>query len=166
MTNPEFFARSKNGIVVKYDPIHSHASTHFFDTPQIQALVKKIIEGKALEGDVMLFETDTRLPIGNSDLVETDETDDIVYAIRKNRDRYARFTKSRKSQPSSIITIWLKKLGDDSFDLYSAWLGPSTPSFPGSNFATPESKPFWEKHALVWGNQEIQPGTETTICPW
>jgi hypothetical protein len=129
-------------------------------------LVRKIIEETDITGDLMEFDTDTGQSIGESGLVETDDNDEIVYAIRKNRDRYARFTKSRKSEMSSMVTISLTRLDDKTYDLYSAWLGPLTPPFPGSPLATPESKPFWSNHALVWGTQEVQPGTETTECPW
>ncbi len=166
MADREFFARSKNGIEVTYDPEHSHASTHFADAPQIRPLVQKIIEATDISGDFVEFDTDIGQPIGNSELVETTDDDVIVYAIRKNRDHYARFTKSRGPEPSSIVTLSLTRLDDKTYDLFSAWLGPLTPSFPGAKFESPESKPFWSKHALVWGTQEIQPGTETADCPW
>lgn len=162
----EIFARSKNGVKVTYDPVYSHASTHFADTPQIIPYVRKVIENTDISGDVMEFEVDTGRVIGNSDLVETREDDDIVYAIRKNRDRHSRFTKSRSSQPSSKIAISLKRLDKDSYDLFSAWLGPLTPPMPNSPFANSDSRPFWSKHALAWGNQEIILGTETKISPW
>ena len=166
MANQEFFAQSKNGIVVTYDPVHSHASTHFRDTPQICPLVKQIIEHTDISGDMMEFDVDTGKLLGTSDLVTTDESDDIVYAIRKNRDRHMRFTTSQQAQPSSMIAISLTRLNDKTYNLFSAWLGPMAPPTPNNPLANSKSKPFWSKHALVWGNQEIQPGTETTICPW
>ncbi len=166
MDNREFFARSKNGIEVTYDPVHSHASTHFEDTPQIRPYVKSILEKTDISGDIMEFDANTGQPLGMSDLVETNESDAIVYAIRKNRDRHIRFTKSQQPQPSSMVAITLKRLDDRSYDLYSAWLGSQTPPTPNSPHANAESKPFWSRHALVWGNQEIQPGTETSKCPW
>lgn len=166
MNHRELFARSKNGIDVIYDSVNSHASTHFADTPQILPYVKSILENTEISGENMEFSTDTGAKLGISDLVATDSSDDVVYAIRKNRDRHIRFTKSRKPEPSSMITISLKRLDDGSYDLYSAWLGPLTPPTPNSPYANKASKPFWSNHALVWGNQEIQPGTETTKCPW
>lgn len=166
MATHEFFTQSKNGIPIFYDPVHSHASTHFSDTPQIIPYVKRVLENTEIYGDNMEFDADTGTILGMSDLVETNDSDDIVYAIRKNRDRHMRFTKSQKPHPSSMIAISLKRLDDGSYDLYSAWLGPQTPPTPNSPFANSESKPFWSRHALVWGNQEIQPGTETANCPW
>lgn len=166
MDNREFFARSKNGINVTYNPVHSHASTHFADTPQIIPYVKQILENTAITGENMEFDIDTGVILGMSDLVETDENDDIVYAIRKNRDRHMRFTKSQKPRPSSMIAISLKRLDDATYDLFSAWLGPQTPPIPNSPLANRESRPFWAEHALVWGNQEVQLDTETIVCPW
>ena len=124
------------------------------------------LENTEISGDIMEFDADTGTTLGMSDLVETDDNDEVVYAIRKNRDRHMRFTKSRKPKPSSMVAISLTRLDDGSYDLYSAWLGPQTPPTPNSPIANEKSKPFWSKHALVWGNQEIQPGTETSLCPW
>lgn len=166
MGNREFFARSKNGIDVTYDPLHSHASTHFADTPQIRPYVKTVLESTEIFGDIMEFDADIGIILGVSDLVETDNSDNVVYAIRKNRDRHIRFTKSRKPELSSMIAISLKRLDDGNYDLYSAWLGPQAPPTPNSPLANKESKPFWSKHALVWGTQEIQSGTVTSECPW
>lgn len=149
-----------------YDPISSHASTHFGDTPQIVPWVKKIIEQTDIVEPEMAFNTDTGALLGNSELVETDETDEIVYAIRKNRDTYMRFTKSRKSAPESTIAIVLWDVKDGSCALHSAWLGLITPPTPDSPRKTEQSLPFWTSHALIWGTQEIIPGTEVFDELW
>jgi hypothetical protein len=166
MNNRELFARSKNGLDITYNSVHSHAATHFAHAPQIRPYVKSFLENTDVSGDIMEFDVDTGTILGVSELVETDESDEIVYAIRKDRDRYTRFTKSRKPEPSSKVAISLKRLNDGSYDLYSAWLGPMIPPTPGNPFANAESKPFWSKHALVWENQEVQSGTETSVWPW
>lgn len=166
MDSRQFIARSKNGIDVTYDPVHSHASTHFQDTPQILPYVKHILENTNLSGDGMGLDVDTGTILGLSDCVQTDSSDEVVYAIRKNRDRHMRFTKSGKAEPSSRIAILLMRLEDGGYDLFSAWLGAQTPPTPNSPYANEQSRPFWAKHALVWGNQEIRAGTETSICPW
>jgi hypothetical protein len=166
MPDRELFAISKNGIEVTFDPIYSHTATHFKDTPQIRPFVKETIERTNISGEMMEFDTDTGQLLGSSDLVDIDDSDDIIYAIRKNRDRHMIFTKSRQPQPSSMVSISLTRLDDKTYDLYSAWLGPQTPPTPNNPLANSQSKPFWSKHALVWGNQEIQAGTETETCPW
>lgn len=166
MSQLQLFAKSKNGIDVYYDPENSHASTHFADTPQIIPFVKKILEQTTVSGDIMEFDTDTGVELGQSGLVETDATDEIVYAIRKNRDRHIRFTKSRTAGLSSMVTINLNRLEDGRYNVYSAWLGSNSPPTPNSPMANEQSRPFWANHALVWGTQEVLPGTETTVCPW
>jgi hypothetical protein len=166
MDSQILFALSLNGKRITYDPAHSHASTHFADTPQIRPYVKQIIEQTDVSGKNMEFDVDTGVILGMSDLVVTEKNDEIVYAIRKNRDRHMRFTKSQRAQPSSMIAISLTRLDDNTYDLYSAWLGTQTPPTPNSPHANLKSKPFWSTHALVWGTQKILPGTETTRCPW
>lgn len=162
----ELFCYTENHIKVVYDPIGSHAATHFADVPELKKLVKEVLEQTVANEDKMWFETDMGRPVGISDLVETDETDEIVYAKRVNRHTYTRFTKSRKPQPSSIVTVAINKLDNDDYILKSAWIGEVAYSFPDEVDAVPESRDYWNRHALVWGTQEIQPGTETTVCPW
>jgi hypothetical protein len=102
-----------------------------------------------------------------SDLVKTDDGDEIVYAKRYNRDTYTVFNLTKRPQPSSLITTAFEAKTDGTYELVSTWIGPSdSPSFPGTELETPDSKVFWSTHAIAWGSQEIQPGTETPTCPW
>jgi len=166
MNERELFARSQNGINITYDPLHSHASTHFADTPHIMPYVRNVLENTIVAGDMMRFDADTGVDLGLSGLVETDESDEIVYAVREKRDRPIRFTKSREAVLSRMVSVILTRLDDGTYDLFSAWLGPQSPPAPNSPHANEESVPFWSNHALVWGTQEIVPGSETTECPW
>ncbi len=162
----ELLAYAKNHIAVFYDPEHSHAVGHFASNPDLRGLVKEIIQATLLTNEYMWFETDMGRIVGMSSLVETDNSDEIVYAKRLNHTTYTRFTKSRKSQPSSIVTIALNPIKDQAYELTSAWIGPVGYSFPDDPAAAPESHLYWENHALVWGTQAIQAGTETAVCPW
>ena len=162
----ELLGYSKNHAAVVYDPDGSHAATHFTDTPQLKELVREVIAATTTTGQQMWFEADIGRVVGVSSLVETDTTDDIVYAKRVNRDTYTRFTKNREPQPSSIVTVALTPIDKEGYELSSAWIGPVGYSFPDDPNAVPESREYWAKHALVWGTQEIQAGTETKRCPW
>lgn len=163
----EFLAKSQNGITVMVDLVGSHAATHLADTPQLKDLVKEVIGQTDIRGETMGFDVDMGRIVGMSDGVETDETDEMVWAKRKNRDVYTPFTKSRAPVPCSQVAISLKRQADGTYELMSAWIGQfESPPFPGSPDETPESKPYWMRHALVWGTQEVQPGTETSTCPW
>lgn len=114
-----------------------------------------------------MFHHDFGREVGVSDLVEIDEGDEIIYAKRNNREEYTVFNKSKLGEPSSFVTVALEAKEDGTYELASTWVGASdSPSFPGTELEQPNSKDYWSKHALVWGRQEIQPGTETTARPW
>ncbi len=158
---------SKNGIPVWYDAVSSHAATHIGDTPGLEGLVAKVTRKTELTEDYLQFHTDMRRVVGKSDLVSIEPGDKVVYAKRLNRDNYSVFNLSKSPQPSSLITTAYEKREDGSYELVSTWIGVSdSPSFPGTERETPDSKEFWKKHALAWGTQEIQSLTKTSICPW
>lgn len=162
----ELLCRSRNDIAIVYDPQHSHAATHFGDSPTLKPAVITALQNSEVQGQLMFFEYDLGTSIGTTDLVETTAEDEIVYAKRKNRDTYTRFTTSQRPRDCATVTICLERLNDAEYNLASAWIGYIGPSFPGDINETPDSREYWSKHALVWGRQEIQPGTSTAICPW
>jgi hypothetical protein len=169
MSSKELLCRSRNGKHVYYNPINSHAATHFTDTPQLKELVIEVLKNRDLNDDNLEFDIDMGRVVGTTDVVEVDDADEIVYALRKNRAEqgYVPFTKSRKGQPDSFISIALVANQDGSCELSSAWIGVwDDPPFPQEPHAPPESKVYWSKHAFVWGSQEIEEGTETSDCPW
>lgn len=157
---------SRNGCEVSVDFEASHAATHFHDTPKLLDAVRRIIPNLILEDELIRIDVDTGIIIGNTDLVETEEGDEIVYALRPNRTQYSRFVKHKRASPSSWVTLDLRKIGDSEYELYTAFVGRLTPSFPGGDYLPEQSREFWATHALVWGSQEIVPHTETTVCPW
>ncbi len=160
-------AISKNNINVWYDPISSHAATHIKDTPDLLKLAEEVIKQTDIKEAYMQFHIDFGRRVGTSDLVENNPGDEIVYAKRQSRNEYTVFNKSSSAQPSSLVTVALERQDDSTYELVSTWIGASdSPSFPGTERETSDSKEFWSKHALVWGNQEIQPGSETINCPW
>lgn len=158
--------QTKNGKTVYVDTRGSHAATHISDTPNLLELAQEVVAGLAPNDDSVCIDKNMGHMVGLSDLVETKESDKILYAKRLNRDNYTRFVLSRKAEPTNLVTVVLRKDGEDNYELWSAWIGPAVPQFPGDEFEKPESKPFWRKHALVWGNQAIQPGTEREDWPW
>lgn len=158
---------SQNGIAVWYNAVSSHAATHIADTPNLKDLATEITGRTSLTNDYAQFHTDMGYTIGASDLVATQPGDKIVYAKRLNRDSYSVFNMSRQPEPSSLVTTAYEKQPDGTYELVSAWVGPSdSPSLPGTDRETPESKEFWAHHALAWGAQAIQESTLTETCPW
>lgn len=165
--NYVYLATSANNKTVVYDPIGSHAATHFNDTPALEALVIEALRLSTLEGSRILFEKDMGRTIGTTDLVTNEPGDEIIYAKRLNRDIYTSFNKTQQPQPTSLVAICVDMIDDDTYQLFTAWTGSvHAPAFPGDENETPDSKAYWKTHSLSWGTQAIQSGTETTTCPW
>jgi len=159
-------SQTKNEKAVYVDIEGSHAATHIADTPQLLELVQEVVISLSPDADNIYLDRDMGRPIGLSDLVETDENDKTLYAKRLNRDNYTRFVLNRDAESTHFVTVVLQKDTEGDYELWSAWIGRAVPQFPGDKLETPESRPFWQKHALVWGNQAIQPGTEKEDWPW
>lgn len=167
----KLIAQSKNRINVFYDPINSHAATHLEDTPQLMDLMTEAIENMILEDENIATHVDMGRVVGTCDVVKIDESDEVVYGIRKNRDEggHVPFTKNRKGDPCSSVAVHLIKQSDKSYILSSAWIGifgEEDEPFPNSPEANERSIDFWNSHAFVWGSQEIQPGTLIKDYPW
>lgn len=169
MSNKERLCKSSNGKTVVFDPVNSHAATHFKDSPGLRNLAQELLQNIELDGVLIAKDIDMKRRVGNSDVVTIDKTDEVVYAMRKNREDqgYVPFTKSRSSQPSNLISIHLIKMSEDTYELSSIWIGEyKSPTFPQMDNSTKESIPYWSNHAFVWGSQEIIAGTERKDCPW
>ncbi len=166
----ELLCSSANGKKVYYDPINSHAATRLKDTPQLRGLVIELVGKLDLHGDIGTH-VDMGRVVGTCDVVDVDDSDQIVYGLRKNRDEdgLVPFTKSRPGDPCRDIAVHLVKQPNDSYILSSTWIGTfddDDEPFPSSPNANERSVDFWNKHAFVYGSQEIQAGTETTKRPW
>lgn len=161
----ELLGNSKNGASVYYDPVNSHTATHFEDTPNLKSLVIELLPDLVLSNDKELIEHTFNRIIGKADLIKTTDSDTILYAKRLNRDGYTRFIVNKGPVDSSNLTLILYK-EDDFYVLHTAYIGILVPSFPDTAAATPESLPFWREHALSWGTQEVQLGTERSDWPW
>lgn len=165
----EHLCTSANGKNIVFDKIGSHTATHFDDAPTLRGFAEELLSSATLHDDVVARDVDLKKVIGNKDVVQIDETDEVVYAMRKNREDqgYVPFTKSRSAQPCSIISVYLVKMDDETYELASAWIGEyESPMFPQMDNATADSIPFWTKHAFVWGSQEIIPGSVLDKYPW
>lgn len=167
----ELIGKDKKGHEVYFEPVHSHAATHLEDTPQLRNLVSEIISNLELNGERVATYFDMGRIVGTCDVVKIDDTDEIVYGLRKNRDEdgLVPFTKSREGDPCPYVAIQIDPKPDDTYILNSAWIGTygdDDEPFPLSPDATERSVDFWNKHAFVWGSQEIQPGSLQLERPW
>jgi hypothetical protein len=166
-SNRKIIAQSQNGIDVWFNTADSHAATHISDTPHLEKLASEVIGSTVVEGTYMQFHVDMGRVVGETDLVDNHPDDKLMYAKRLNRETYTVFNMTKSAQPSSLVTIALERKDDGTYELMSTWIGPSdSPSFPDTDRETPDSKSFWAKHSLAWGNQAIQKDTLTSVCPW
>jgi len=85
----------------------SYAATHIADTPNLLELVQEFAAGLAPNEDNVYIDKDIGRQVGLSDLVETDETDNVLYAKRLNRNNYTRFVRHRKAEPTNRRTYSL-----------------------------------------------------------
>lgn len=155
-----------NGKQVYFDDSDSHTATHFSDTPQLKELLVEYLATQNFTDTEVIHEHDVGRIIGNTDMVATDDNDEIVYAKRKNRETYVSFVKNKRPEPTSYFTFVCYLDNEGGYELASAWIGRNCPVNPGEAKESSESIPFWTSHALAWGTQEVQPETVTRICPW
>ena len=118
--------------------------------------------------DFIVEEVDFGRPIGETICVRTNESDEIVWAWRKNRPAYwTRFVKNRVPEKCSSLMVILMadKETPGQMVLISSFIGRKAEPEPWDG-NTAESVKFWRSHALVWGYEETVRGTETKVCPW
>lgn len=169
MNNYEVLCESANGKSIIYDPVNSHTATHFHDAPELRKLVIEYLITSALDGELIAKDVDMGRTIGNSDVVATDKSYEIIYAMRKNREDqgYVPFTKTRHTEPCSLLSVYIVCKDENTYELLSAWIGNyESPMFPQMDNATEASIPYWSSHAFIWGSLEIIAGTERNDCPW
>lgn len=165
----KYLCTSANGKRIVFDPVNSHTASHFHDSPSLRNLVLAVLSKITLKGRIIGRDVDMGRVVGKSDVVEVDSRDKIVYAMRKNHAEqgYVPFVKTKTSQPSNFISIYLAAKDDSTYELSSAWIGEfDSPNFPQMQNAEADSIPYWRAHAFVWGSQEVIPGSEISYCPW
>jgi len=157
---------TKNGVDVYVDLIHSAAAGHISQQPHILTLAKTMLAALRLTGEALNTEYDFGRTIGNADVVETTSNDHIVYAKRLKCLTYTRFVRKRQLSPSSYLSMSFQRLPDGSYELLDVWIGNQFPPFPMAENETPDSRPFWEKHAIVLDGQPLQLRTLTKDSPF
>lgn len=103
--------------------------------------------------------------VGLNDCVETSESDDLIYAIRKGRKGYTVFVKNRFPIPTSYVTIVLKKADNNAYVIITAFYGQKAGLEPHDPRATQSDIDFWKNHALIFRGEEIIKESITTTLP-
>lgn len=152
--------QTKDGVgVVDRQRSHLHAG--------VVSLLAEALAKIDTQGRGFLVETvDFGRPVGEATRVKTGEDDEIVFAQRLGRAGLSRFVKNRKAEPTSAVTVILKKGDQEEYILITAWIGTQAEPEPWDRNATARSREFWFQNALLWGSEPVVTSTETTVCPW
>jgi len=157
---------SANDHQVYTNIINSAAGYSFSRQPHLVSLVKGIVESLELTDVVIRVTHDMGRTIGNTNIVTTGDKDIIFYAQRLKRSGVLRFVKNRSMEPSSELSIVLRKDGDGDYELTDAWVGPACPAFPGAADESEDSKTYWQTHALTADSESISLQSVTSVCPY
>lgn len=159
-------ADAANGQRIYVNLISSSAGHYVSRRPYVINLIEEVLNPMELRGERVIIEHDMGRIIGNTDIVETNEKDTIYYAQPNKLEVFSRFVKNKLPQPSPKLTIIAQQDAAGDYEVCDAWIGPSSPPFPGDEHATTASKDYWLTHALVHEAQPIQTKTVTKVCPY
>jgi hypothetical protein len=160
--------REQVGTLASGEVVFEKEGSHLKDHPTVYPLVGEAL-GKISSDDrtTIVEEVDLGRIVGENICVETTDADEIVYARRSGREGVTRFVKNREPEPSSKVVVIVNKCADNAYCVATAFIGGRSPAEPwDTEWADENSVPFWNTHALVWGEAEVVPGTETSECPW
>lgn len=151
---------SADGEIVTIDYANTNIEYHILETPDLLNLVQEALPTIVLAGRAqVIVERDLGRIIGTTNLVETTDEDEIVYAKRIGRSAYSRFVKNRKPLPSSSIVIVLRK-GVGQYHLWTAMCGKLLPSE-----AYQQDSDFNATHAMAYDEKLVQLDTVTRSKP-
>ena len=146
--------------------ISSPAGHYLSRRPYVISLIRELLSNTNLKGSRIVIEKNMGRAIGNSDVVLTNDNDNIYYALPLKSDVYLRFAKNRRPQTSNILTVILDRDSDGNFEVIDTWIGSMHPVLPGDESATEESNIYWKNHAFTQDAQLIQSKSVTKICPY
>lgn len=158
--------KTKNGIPVYVDLIHSKAAKHISQQPHLLGLVKEVLASTNATKPSITIEQDMGRNIGYDFVVKTNDKDTVFYAQVLRSNNFMPYIKNGSPASTNYLTLILEKRKDDSYELTNAWIGRLSPPCPGSENESADSKDFWAEHAVVLGTQHLQLKTVTKECPY
>lgn len=159
-------AQSDIGYEIYINLIASPAGRYLSRRPYLINLIKEVLLPLELTEARIIIERDMGRNIGTTDIVATSDKDIIYYAQPMKTATFSRFAKNRYPQPSQIFTIIVERDDNGDYEIQDAWIGPSSPAFPGDAHESTDSKLYWQTHALVQDAQAIQSRSITKDCPY
>lgn len=147
--------KSADGVEIIIDMEHMQVHAN------VLSLLDEVIPNLTV-GHQAFIKTDIDMGrvVGVTDCVETTKWDDIVFAKRTGRPGKTRFVKNRERPECNHVTVVMKRVGNK-LKLLTAFIGRLAEREPfdmsiRSDAEYARSKSFWDKHALVWGSQEVE----------
>ena len=103
--------------------------------------------------------------VGKTMCINVSDKDDIVYAKRLRRKGHSKLVLNKKPQYCKTVTCAFIK-NEHGYLILTFFAGEHGGREPWDEFATADDIRFWINHALVFDKENIQPDTQTAICPW
>lgn len=156
--------KSKNGHEVFVDEQNTNIGLHILENPNLLELAKEAIIQSEVVGEKVALEMDLGRVIGSTSMVAIGVDDEIIWAKRKDREKYSKFVKNRELVPTSkVVAILFQK--EYGYLLWSGWCGELLPQEPDGVGGTRTSRAFDETHAMVFDEAIIQMDTITEVDP-
>lgn len=151
---------SADGEPVFLDWSRTNVEYHLLETPDLISLVSEVISTIPVMGEQQVVaERDLGRIVGTTNLVETTDGDDILYAKRIGRDAYSRFAKNRQPIACSSIVVVLRK-GTSGYYLWTAMCAKLLPKD-----AWIEGSQFSRTHAMAFDESLVQLDTISKTKP-
>ncbi len=156
----ETIGTTADGEPVCIDWLNTNIDYHLLETPDLISLVGEVLPTINVAGRrQVVVERDFGRIIGTTNLVETTDDDEIVYAKRIGRDAYSRFAKNRAPIPCSSIVVVLRR-GDSGYYLWTAMCAKLLPEE-----AWIDGSDFNKTHAIDFDEDLVQLDTVTVSRP-
>jgi len=156
----EKLGTSADGASVFLNQSNTNVTYHLLETPDLIDLVREVLSTiQLLDKDQVVAERDLGRIVGTTNLVETTEKDEIVYAKRIGRDSYSRFVKNRQPTPCSSIVVVFRK-GESGYYLWTAMCAKLQPKD-----AWIEDSYFSQTHAMAYDEGLVQLDTVVRSRP-
>ena len=162
-----YVGSSKNGHRVEVDLASSYAAEAISRHPHLVTLAGEALRTITLNGERVVVTHDMQHTIGYDFVIEAVNRDSVFYAQLAKETVYVPFTKIDKPIPTQLITmVFVRSQPDKCYYADDIYMGTPKPALPGSLNESSKSKPYWHKHAYIYGNQLIKASTITRISPY
>ncbi len=115
--------------------------------------------------EIIEYEYEFPFEIGKTNCIKTTFENKIIYAIRKGRIGHTRFVMDSAPIGCKHVFLVLKKI-EEGYLILTIFIGKKAAREPWDEQANLEDLEFWQNNALIFNQEEIIEGSETTESPW